>query len=213
MQAWGMSGHGGGLRFRAALGMLPNSLSRGSLAKAQSSPRKKMNHSIASPTLYIFSGLPGVGKSTLARRLAGRLGCAYVRIDTIEQALRELCAFSVQGEGYWLAYRVAADSLKAGLSVIADCCNPIELTRTEWEEVARACGAGFVNDEIQCSDKAEHRRRVETRESEVPGLKLPTWPEVEGREYHSWTRPRVVVDTAGKSVGDAFNQLCRAVLH
>lgn len=76
------------------------------------------------PTLYIFSGLPATGKSTLAELLARRLGAAYVRIDTIEQALRDLCSVDVQGEGYRLAYRVAADNLRLGISVVADSCNP-----------------------------------------------------------------------------------------
>ena len=39
--------------------------------------------------LIIFSGLPGSGKSTIARALAQQLGAVYLRIDTIEQAIRE----------------------------------------------------------------------------------------------------------------------------
>lgn len=39
--------------------------------------------------LIIFSGLPGCGKSTIARALAKRLGAVYLRIDTIEQAIRD----------------------------------------------------------------------------------------------------------------------------
>ncbi len=61
--------------------------------------------------LYIFSGLPGSGKSTLSKWLSAHLGAVYLRIDTIEQALRDLCAFDVQGEGYRLAYRIARDNL------------------------------------------------------------------------------------------------------
>ena len=38
--------------------------------------------------LIIFSGLPGSGKSTIARALARRLRAVYLRIDTIEQAIR-----------------------------------------------------------------------------------------------------------------------------
>ena len=37
-------------------------------------------------TLYIFAGLPGSGKTTLAQRLAQWLRCTYLRIDTVEQA-------------------------------------------------------------------------------------------------------------------------------
>lgn len=37
--------------------------------------------------LLIFGGLPGTGKSTIARLLAARLGAVWLRIDSIEQAL------------------------------------------------------------------------------------------------------------------------------
>src|SRR5678815_5762351 len=136
------------------------------------------------PTLYIFSGLPGTGKTTVSKLLAEHLGATYVRIDTIEQALREVCAIDVQGgEGYEIAYRLAADNLRVGISVVADSCNPIETTRREWERVAVEAGAQYVNIEVVCSDAREHQRRVETRLSTVPGLALPTWQDVTGRRY------------------------------
>ena len=43
--------------------------------------------------LVVFGGLPGTGKTTLARQVADRLGATYLRIDTIEQALRSSMAF------------------------------------------------------------------------------------------------------------------------
>src|SRR5262245_50439265 len=163
------------------------------------------------PTLYVFAGLPGSGKSTLAKAVSHQYNAVYLRIDTIEQALRELCSIDVQGEGYRLAYRIASDNLKLGRDVVADSCNPIELTRREWEQVAQNSGANFHNIEIICSDRHEHRRRVETRVGEVTGLALPTWQEVEDREYHDWTVDRIVVDTAGRSVEACADELLGAL--
>jgi predicted kinase len=165
------------------------------------------------PTLFIFSGLPASGKSSLARMLASECGATWLRIDTIEQGLRDLCGFEPQGEGYRLAYRIAADNLAAGLSVVADSCNPLELTRREWETVARQNGAIALNIEVVCSCRDEHRRRVETRTPKVAGLKLPTWDDVCSREYHPWTVERITIDTAGKSAVESFEELKRELPH
>ncbi|MES9903617.1 MAG: AAA family ATPase [Sedimenticola sp.] len=164
---------------------------------------KEMNN----PTLYIFSGLPGAGKSTLAQELSQQTGFVYLRIDTVEQVLKNLFNFKVEGEGYRLSYRIAQDNLNLGLSVIADSCNPIELTRSEWNEVAIESKASFINIEVVCSDISEHRKRVENRDSTIEGLKLPTWKDVENREYHTWFNERLVIDTAGKTVSESVQEL------
>ena len=158
-------------------------------------------------TLYIFSGLPGSGKTTLSRLLARRVGAAHLRIDTIEQSLRDLGTADVRDEGYRLAYRLASDILNAGTSVVADSCNPIAETRRAWERVAADAGARSVNIEVVCSDPREHRERIETRASTVPGLRLPTWQEVESREYHAWTVERIVVDTSCRREQDSIDGL------
>jgi predicted kinase len=161
--------------------------------------------------LYIFAGLPGTGKTSLSLRLAQRIKSVHLRIDTIEQGLRDLCGIQVEGEGYRLAYRIAADNLRLGNDVIADSCNPWELTRREWEQVAHDESSSFTNIEIVCSDSQEHRQRVEGRDSSVPGLKLPAWRDVEEREYHNWSIDRIVIDTAGQSESDCFKKLISAL--
>ncbi len=84
--------------------------------------------------LIVFAGLPGVGKTTVAREVARRLGAMYLRVDTIEQALRAggTLPAGVVAEGYAVAYRVAADNLALGHVVVADLVNPLALTRDTW---------------------------------------------------------------------------------
>jgi predicted kinase len=151
--------------------------------------------------LIVFGGLPGAGKSTISRLLAQRLKATYVRIDTIEQALRECGTLpaGVVTEGYAVGCRVAEDSLRAGSSVVADSVNPIRETRDAWMAVAHRAGVPVVEVEVVCSDTEEHRRRVETRISDVPGLTLPTWDAVQRRDYAPWDRPHVVLDTASRT--------------
>ena len=162
---------------------------------------------MAQGTLYIFAGLPGAGKTTLAQQLASSLGAVYLRIDTLEQGLRELCQVDPQGEGYGLAWRLAADNLALGLSVVADSCNPIQLSRDAWQRVAVQAGVEFINIEVLCSDEQQHRYRVETREATIAGQQLPDWQAVCEREYHPWRAPRIQLDTAGKTVAQCLAEL------
>jgi predicted kinase len=150
--------------------------------------------------LIVFSGLPGVGKTMIARELARTIGAVHLRIDSIEQALRR-AGRSVEGEGYDIAYAVAEDNLRVGRTVIGDCVNPWSLTRGAWRSVAERAGVATLDVEIVCSDAAEHRRRVESREPDVAGHALPTWEDVVERVYHAWDRDRLVVDTAACEVG------------
>lgn len=159
------------------------------------------------PVLYIFSGLPASGKSTLAKLLAREIGATYLRVDTVEQGLRDLCNVKVEGEGYRLSYRVIRDNLELGVSCIADSCNPIELTRQEWQQVAESVDARFVNIEVCCSDSDEHEYRVNTRPSEVANLRLPDWNQVRNRHYEAWKGNVIRIDTSGQQIETSFSEL------
>ncbi|WP_281833066.1 AAA family ATPase [Vibrio nigripulchritudo] len=159
------------------------------------------------PILYIFSGLPASGKSTLASLLAAQTGAMYLRIDTVEQGLRDLCNFNVEGEGYRLSYRIIRDNLQLGVSCISDSCNPIDLTRQEWQGVADDVGAKHVNIEVCCSDSIEHEYRVNTRQTVVKNLKLPDWQQVQNRQYEPWKSDVVRIDTANQSIEESFADL------
>jgi predicted kinase len=132
--------------------------------------------------LIVLSGLPGVGKTTIARELADAMGAMHLRIDSIEEALRKT-GLKVEGEGYAVAYSVSEDNLRLGRTVVADSVNPDQMTREEWRSVANRAGVRSIDVEIVCSDQAEHRRRVESRTADILGHRLPTWSEVMERDY------------------------------
>ncbi|HLJ90616.1 MAG TPA: AAA family ATPase [Candidatus Angelobacter sp.] len=170
---------------------------------------------MSSSRLIIFGGLPGTGKTTLARTLASELGSVHLRIDSIEEAIRHGMPMTVSLDkaGYRVAYAVAEDNLRIGRTVIADSVNPLSITRDAWLSVAHRAQVEAVEIEVICSDPVEHRRRVESRTSDIVGLKLPTWEEVILREYHPWQREHIVVDASNRSVEQSIRILRQALLH
>ena len=163
--------------------------------------------------LIIFRGLPGTGKTTIARELARQLGAIYVRIDSIEQAIRdsETVNQPLNDTGYRVAYAIAEDNLRLGRTVISDSVNPIRLSRDAWIDVAHRAQARAVEVEVICSDLQLHRQRVETRSVDIHSLKLPTWEKVVSREYDPWDREHIVIDTAARSPAESVEEL-RAAL-
>lgn len=159
--------------------------------------------------LIIFSGLPGAGKTAVARALAGHLDALYLRIDSIEQAMRNSGAIDepLDGAGYEVAYAVAADNLRLGRTVIADSVNPLKITRDAWRRVATEAQVKAMEIEVCCSNQKEHRHRVESRNSDVEGLELPSWNQVLAREYEPWDRERLVIDTAELTVEESVDKI------
>lgn len=152
--------------------------------------------------LIILGGLPATGKTTIARALAKAIGAVHVRVDTIEQNMRAsaIVKSDVGPAGYMVAYGVAEDNLTLGHTVIADSVNPLKVTRDAWLSVAKRSSASAVEIEVICSDKAEHRRRAETRLTDVHGLRKPTWQQIMDRTYDDWGQRSLVVDTARTGV-------------
>ena len=163
------------------------------------------------PILYIFSGLPGSGKSTLAIQLAKYIGATYLRIDTIEQALKDLYGLNIYAEGYQIAYRLASDNLLQGLDVISDSCNCVAKSRVEWEQTATKSKAKYINIEIVCSNSIEHKYRIESRIAPIKELMLPTWIEVTKREYQPWLSKVITIDTAGQTPDQSLKKLIKSL--
>jgi len=149
--------------------------------------------------LIVFGGLPGTGKTTIARELTRRLAATYLRIDAIERSL-QAAGLAVGATGYAIANALAAENLLIGRTVIADCVNPVAASRNGWRDTADRCAARLVEIELICSDAAAHRRRVESRVVDIAGLKLPTWDEIGKYDYEKWDRDHLVLDTATDSV-------------
>ena len=129
-----------------------------------------------------------------------------MRIDSIEQALRDsgkMGARGVQASGYLVGCALARDLLDSGTSVLAECVNPLELSRKWWRDIAASTNTRLVEVELCCSDTSEHRYRVERRSVDIAGLILPTWQDVQEREYKNCSEADLRIDTNAMTANEA----------
>ena len=113
-----------------------------------------MNH----PTLILFSGLPGCGKTTLARRLARTLRIPLFSKDRLQSALRsQRLAPRSSADGYYLMFDMAREQLPLGISVIFDAVFPRGEFRGMAKEIAETAGATI---RFQLDARRLERRRT-----------------------------------------------------
>lgn len=159
--------------------------------------------------LIAFGGLPGVGKTTIAKTIARKLAAVYLRIDTLEQAFNAsgTSRSEIGPAGYLAGYAVADDNLRLGLTIVADSVNSLNVTRRAWRTVALEAGVRIAEVELICSDTAAHRMRVETRRADISGHQRPTWKDVLERQYDRWESERLIIDTAKLSIEQAVETI------
>lgn len=188
-----------------AAAWLPESVAAARVAESQAA--------VSGPVLVVLSGLPGVGKTAVARAVCSRLGAAHLRVDTVEQTLLRggLPEEDLAAQGYTALYGVAQDQLAVGLSVVADLVNGIAVVREAWDQVAAVAGARALRVVLECSDEQAHRQRVEGRAADIEGHRLPTWDEVREREFEPWGDADLVLDTAYRSAEETAQAIVDAI--
>lgn len=151
----------------------------------------------------VLAGLPGTGKTTIGRLLAGRLQAAYLRTDVIVGPMLRsgLTEDPERGArvGYDIACDVATENLSAGVPVVVDGVNASHERRVLWRAVSETTGARLVQVETTLLDEVEHRRRVDSRQAPGSGYLGPTWEQILEMRYDAWNEatdgPRLLVDT------------------
>jgi predicted kinase len=149
--------------------------------------------------LVTMSGLPGVGKSVLAQRIARELELSLFEIDRIEAPLlrRGISGDAIGWAGYEILTSLAEDNLALGRGGLLDSVCWTRHIRQQWAELAAKYHAAYRPIEVICTDAALHRRRVESRDRSEQGLPSVTWSRVEEARllYEPWDSPRLLLDS------------------
>lgn len=141
--------------------------------------------------------------------MAVRLSATYVRVDEIEHAIeRHLGEGAADGPaGYGIAMAIASSNLRLGMSVVADSVNPVPESRAGWRSLMSDVPGALIEVELICSDPVEHKRRIETRVSDIADFVQPSWSAVQSHHYVRWEQPRLIVDTATTTVEEAVSAI------
>lgn len=161
--------------------------------------------------LIVTAGLPGSGKSSVAKWLARAIHAPVLSVDPIEAAMwRADIPKTMTGmAAYEIAAAVAEENLKLDLTVIVDAVNPVEAARATWVRVAERQKSSLIFVECYCSDTSIHRQRIENRVRGIVGMPEITWKRVEERraEYEPWSMDRITLDTANETPESLVNSL------
>jgi predicted kinase len=167
--------------------------------------------------LVLTTGLPGTGKSRVARFVGKELHAPVIDKDVIKSALLE------RGEEDWnrsgsLSYTIirelARELLDQGFDVVVDSPGHYERFQAAMVAIAEEHGSEIRVIETVCSDESERRRRFAERkggdkmEAQLDDLDA-VLDEVEREEFRAEGLPALTVDTCG---GDEYEDKIRAYL-
>lgn len=142
-----------------------------------------------STVLAIFSGLPGTGKTALARKVARALHIPLFAKDRIQSVLR-IRGLVGEGtpDGYHIMLDLADEQLSLGVSVVLDAVFPMKGFRSAARDIAHRNSASFRPIYCYSSDRSVWRDRMKGREQYVPNWTPVGWEAVERLQavYEPW---------------------------
>lgn len=162
--------------------------------------------------LIVISGLPGVGKTSVAEIIAASTGSVHLSIDAVEESLLTCglpAGWEVGVAAYEAARAMAEQNLRLGHDVVVDAVNDSDEARQTWRTAASRTGARIEFVYLMISDAREHERRLRGRDRGLTHVGEPTWSDVQRRraDYAAWSDEVVEFDTAARTADEVADAL------
>lgn len=166
--------------------------------------------------LIAISGLPGVGKTSVAEIVAARTGAVHLSIDAVEETILG-CGLPPGRQVGVAAYEATRAMAELNLSltrdVVLDAVNDSEQARQTWRAAAENAGADLAFVHLVMADAQEHERRLQSRDRGFSQVAEPTWADVQRRraEYAAWADDVLEIDTSARTADEVADALLTAL--
>lgn len=138
---------------------------------------------IKPPSLVIFSGLPGAGKSTLATLLARKLRWTLLRIDDLIGVVPDNPDIEFWDSKVAILLDLVNTQLELGLDLIVDSVF-MNMDRQHAQELARKHNSRFLPIYVFLSDERVWEERVTQRFNELNDNDVASWERIQHQREH-----------------------------